>query len=68
MWYPRGKFTGLALFISVFLFAVGETLYGLIAGGVALVLHLAMGGKWRGFATTVIIILAGIGLLSILNP
>jgi len=68
MWYPRGKFTGLALFVAIFLFAVDETLYGIIAGGVALVLHLAMGGKWQGFVTTVIIILALIGLFSILNP
>lgn len=67
MWYPRGKFTGLALFISFGLIAIGETLYGIIAGVIALFLHLAFGGNWQGFVTTVIILLAIMGLFGILN-
>jgi hypothetical protein len=67
MWYPRGKFTGIALMVSIFLFTVGETLYGIIAGVLALILRLAFGGKWQGFVTTVIIILAVLELFTIFN-
>ena len=48
--------------------AIGETLYGIIAGVIALFLHLAFGGNWQGFVTTVIILLAIMGLFGILNP
>jgi len=66
MWYPRGKFTGLALFAALILFSIREWTLGFIAAGIGLVLHLAMGGNWRGFLASVIAILAFIGLITVL--
>ena len=66
MWYPRGKFTGLALFTAIILFSIREWKSGFVAAGIGLVLHLALGGTWKGFLVSVIIILAFIGLIIII--
>ena len=67
MWYPRGKFTGLALFIAFGLFATGYIWGGIGVGILALGIHIIFGGSWQGFVTTTIILLAMIGLINVLD-